>query len=73
MLLGKAKEAPVHLTVGPMDFLGPVPSKDGKKLFVIGWQGRSELTRYDLKSQQFVPFMSGISADGPSFSKDSHV
>jgi len=70
MLLGKAKEAPVHLTVGPMDFLGPVPSKDGKKLFVIGWQGRSELTRYDLKSQQFVPFMSGISADGPSFSKD---
>jgi Tol biopolymer transport system component/predicted Ser/Thr protein kinase len=70
MLLGKPNQAPVHLTVGPMDFLGPVPSKDGKKLFVIGWQRRSELTRYDLKSQQFVPFMSGISADGPSFSKD---
>jgi Tol biopolymer transport system component/predicted Ser/Thr protein kinase len=70
MLLGKPNQAPVHLTVGPMDFLGPVPSKDGKKLFVIGWQRRSELTRYDLKSQQFVPFMAGISADGPSFSKD---
>ena len=70
MLLGKPNQAPVHLTVGPMDFLGPVPSKDGKKLFVIGWQRRGELTRYDLKSQQFVPFMSGISADGPSFSKD---
>ena len=70
MLLGKPNQAPVHLTVGPMDFLGPVPSKDGKKLFVIGRQRRGELARYDLKSQQFVPFMSGISADGPSFSKD---
>jgi len=70
MLLGKPNQAPVHLTVGPMDFLGPVPSKDGKKLFVIGWQRRGELTRYDLKSQQFVPFMSGISAESPSFSKD---
>jgi len=70
MLLGKPNQAPVHLTVGPMDFLGPVPSKDGKKLFVMGWQPRGELARYDSKSQQFVPFMSGISADGPSFSKD---
>jgi len=70
MLFGKPNQAPVHLTVGPMDFLGPVPSKDGKKLFVMGWQRRGELERYDLKSQQFVPFMSGISADGPSFSKD---
>jgi Tol biopolymer transport system component/predicted Ser/Thr protein kinase len=70
MLSGKPNQAPAHLTVGPMDFLGPVPSKDGKKLFVMGWQRRGELTRYDLKSQQFVPFMSGISADGPSFSKD---
>jgi Tol biopolymer transport system component/predicted Ser/Thr protein kinase len=70
MLLGKPNPAPVHLTVGPMDFLGPVPSKDGKKLFVMGWQARGELARYDLKSKQFVPFMSGISADGPSFSKD---
>jgi Tol biopolymer transport system component/tRNA A-37 threonylcarbamoyl transferase component Bud32 len=70
MLFGKPTQVPVHLTVGPMDFLGPVPSKDGKKLFVIGWQRRGELARYDLKSQQFVPYMSGISAYGPSFSKD---
>ncbi len=70
MLLGKPNRIPVHLTVGPMDFLGPVPSKDGKKLFVMGWQPRGELVRYDLKSQQFVPFMSGISAEGTSFSKD---
>ena len=70
MLWRKPNQAAVRLTLGPMDFLGPVPSKDGKKLFVMGWQRRGELARYDLKSQQFVPFMAGISADGPSFSKD---
>ena len=70
MILGKPNQAPVHLTVGPMDFLGPVPSKDGKKLFVMGLQRRGELVRYDVKSQQFVPFMSGISAEGTSFSRD---
>jgi len=70
MLWGKPSQAPVRLTLGPMDFFGPVPSKDGKKLFVMGRQRRGELARYDSKSQQFVPFMAGISADGPSFSKD---
>jgi len=69
-LLGKPAREPVQLTAGPMDFVGPVPSKDGKQLFVVGWLRRAELARYDVKSQQFVPFMSGISADGPNFSKD---
>ena len=69
-LWGKSNQAPAHLTLGPMDFLGPVPSKDGKKLFVLGWQRRGELARYDAKSGQFVPFMSGISAESPSFSRD---
>jgi Tol biopolymer transport system component len=69
-LLEKRNSEPVQLTAGPLDFLGPVPSKDGKKLFVVGWLRRGELVRYDLKSQQFVPFMSGISADGPIFAKD---
>lgn len=69
-LLGKADREPGQLTAGPMDFLGPVPSKDGKKLFVVGWLRRSELARYDLKSQQFVPFMSGMSAEGLTYSKD---
>jgi len=53
-----------------MDFLGPIPSKDGKKLFVVGSLARAELARYDLKSHQFVPFMSGISAEALTYSKD---
>jgi len=69
-LLRNPSREPMQLTAGPMDFLGPVPGKDGKKLFVVGWQRRAELARYDLKSHQFVPFMSGMSAEALTFSKD---
>ena len=53
-----------------MTFLSPLPSKYGKKLFVVGALARGELTRYDTKSAEFIPFLSGISADSVSFSKD---
>jgi serine/threonine protein kinase/Tol biopolymer transport system component len=67
---GKVSSQPVQLTSGPMAFYSPVPSKDGKKLFVVGALDRGELTRYDVKSGAFVPFLSGISADSVRFSKD---
>jgi Tol biopolymer transport system component/predicted Ser/Thr protein kinase len=69
-LFGKSDSQPVQLTSGPMSFSEPLPSKDGKKLFVLGALARGELTRYDPKSAQFVPFLSGISADSVNFSKD---
>jgi serine/threonine protein kinase/Tol biopolymer transport system component len=69
-LFGKADSQPVQLTSGPMAFFSPLPSKDGKKLFVVGALARGELTRYDTRSAEFVPFLSGISADSVSFSKD---
>lgn len=59
-LLGKPAPEPVQLTAGPMNFLGPVPSKDGKKLFVVGWQRRAELARYDVKSEQFCRLCRGF-------------
>jgi serine/threonine protein kinase/Tol biopolymer transport system component len=68
-LFGKADSQPVQLTTGPMAFSSPLPSKDGKKLFVVGALARGELARYDTKSAEFVPFLSGISADSVSFSK----
>jgi serine/threonine protein kinase/Tol biopolymer transport system component len=69
-LLGKTNGQPVQLTSGPMSFSSPLPSKDGKKLFVVGALARGELARYDTRSAEFVPFLSGISADSISFSKD---
>jgi Tol biopolymer transport system component/DNA-binding winged helix-turn-helix (wHTH) protein len=67
--LRKAKE-PVRLTTGPMSMVSPLPSADGKKIFVVAVQPRGQLVRYEGKSRQFVPFLSGISADGVDFSKD---
>jgi Tol biopolymer transport system component len=69
-LFGKADGQPVQLTSGPMSFSSPLPSKDGKKLFVVGALARGELARYDTRSAEFLPFLSGISADSVSFSRD---
>jgi serine/threonine protein kinase/Tol biopolymer transport system component len=63
-------QAPVQLTTGPMNVGNPVPSRDGKKLFVQGWRPRGELLRYDAKSKQLTPYLSGISAMGLDFSRD---
>ncbi len=57
-----------HRPVVLLEFLAPSP--DGRKLFVDGYQGRGELVRYDPKSGQFVPFLSGISAGELDFSRD---
>jgi eukaryotic-like serine/threonine-protein kinase len=69
-LFGKADRQPVQLTTGPMSFFTPLPSNDGKKLFVVGALARGELTRYDTRSAEFAPFLSGISVECGGFSKD---
>jgi serine/threonine protein kinase/Tol biopolymer transport system component len=66
----KVTREPVQLTTGPLQFYNPLPSKDGKKLFVVGVQPRAELVRYDAKSSDFVPFLGGISAGDVDFSRD---
>jgi DNA-binding winged helix-turn-helix (wHTH) protein/WD40 repeat protein len=49
---------------------GPVPSKDGSRIFALGLSPRGELSRFDSKTKQFQPFLGGISAQGVSYSKD---
>ena len=65
-----SNSSPILLTSSPLTLSSPLPSKDGKKLFVIGQTYRGELTRYDGKSGQFAPFLGGISAEYIDFSKD---
>jgi Tol biopolymer transport system component len=60
----------IRLTNGPLSFTSPIPSRDGRQIFAIGSQRRGELVRYDAKSHQFVPYLSGISATDVTFSKD---
>ena len=66
----KASREPVQLTAGPLQYSNPLPSKDGKKLYVTGVQPRSELVKYDAKSGELIPFLGGISAGDVDFSRD---
>jgi len=66
----KTPREPIQLTNGPLEFFGPLPTKDGKRLLVVGEQRRAELVRYDATSRAFVPFLGGISAGETDFSRD---
>jgi len=66
----KSSTEPTRLTSGPLQYSNPLPSKDGKKLFVTGVQQRAELVKYDAKSGEFIPFLGGISAGDVDISRD---
>jgi Tol biopolymer transport system component len=66
----KRDDKPIQLTAGPLNYENPLPSTDGKKVFAIGESHRAELIRYDSRTGQFVPYLSGISAQGLAFSGD---
>jgi eukaryotic-like serine/threonine-protein kinase len=68
--LRKGSSEPVHLTSGPLALFSPLPSKDGKKLFVVGRRPRGELVRQEPRSERLVPFLNGISAEHLVFSHD---
>jgi Tol biopolymer transport system component len=68
-IFGRSR-TPIRLTAGPLEYSGAGLSHDGKQIFAIGTKRRGELVHYDLKAQQFLPFLAGISAIDPSFSKD---
>jgi DNA-binding winged helix-turn-helix (wHTH) protein/Tol biopolymer transport system component len=82
-LLRKPPDEPTQLTQGPIRWgppagkfnawefwPGPIPSKDGRKIFAQAFSPRGELARLDSKTKQFQPFLGGISAQGVAFSKD---
>jgi Tol biopolymer transport system component len=60
---------PVQLTNGPLEFSFPVPSKDGKKIFIVGSQSRAELQRFDRKLG-WTQYFKGASAIDLAFSPD---
>ena len=61
---------PIRLTAGPLEYSGAGMSRDGKQIFAIGTKRRGELVHYDVQSQQFLPFLGGISAIAATFSRD---
>jgi eukaryotic-like serine/threonine-protein kinase len=70
-LLRRVSHDPVQLTAGAVRYGGwPIPSKDGRKLYVPADLPRGELQRYDAKTRTFSPYLDGISAQDVGFSKD---
>jgi Tol biopolymer transport system component len=68
---GAPAHAPSQLTAGPLNFLGPVTSRHGSRIFFIGAHKRSQLRRYDAATHQFVPYLREISMAGRTeFSRD---
>jgi Tol biopolymer transport system component/DNA-binding winged helix-turn-helix (wHTH) protein len=68
--LATGSKQPVQLTNGQIHSLAPFVSSSGEKLYLIGEQLRGELSFYDRKAGQFLPYLSGISAEFVDFSKD---
>ena len=68
--LSARSSSPLRLTNGPLSYVRPFPSPDGEHIFAIGLKPRGELVRFDSTSQQFVPYLSGISAFDATVSQD---
>jgi len=66
----KTSSHPIKLTTGPLNFVEASSDKNSKRIFTIGWQARGEAVRYDARSEQFLPFLSGLSAEEIDFSPD---
>jgi Tol biopolymer transport system component len=71
-LFRQSSAQPFQLTSGPISWASPTFSKDGKKIFATGWTIAGQLVRFDARSRQLQPFLSGISAEFVTFSKDGN-
>jgi len=69
LLRHKASTA-IPLTSGPMDFIRPTFSHDGKRIFAVAETRHGELLRYDFKKSEFTQFLGGISVENVEFSPD---
>jgi serine/threonine protein kinase/Tol biopolymer transport system component len=69
-LLHPNSRDPIPITTGPLVYFSPAPALSGDRLFVFAEQQKAELQRLDSKSQQFVPFLNGISGGEVDFSRD---
>jgi Tol biopolymer transport system component len=69
-LLRVRSPAPTQLTSGPVSYRSPVPSRDGRRILVLGDQRHSELLRYNSSERRLEPFLGGVSAESVDFTGD---
>jgi len=68
--LFQSKTEPLQLTTGPLWYENPVASPDSDRIFANGELLQGELVRFDTRTHQFVPYLSGVSAGEADFSPD---
>ena len=64
------RKAPYPVAFGAMSYRGPLPSKDGSKLFVRAEDVKGELVRYDARLGDFNSVLPSISARTAAYSRD---
>jgi Tol biopolymer transport system component/DNA-binding winged helix-turn-helix (wHTH) protein len=69
-LLQKGTAEPFQITVGPMRFFGYTLDPSRNVIYSTSSQDHGQLLRYDLNAKRVVPYLSGMSAEGLSFSPD---
>ena len=69
-VLSRRTRKPVRLTAGLLDSTAAIPSRDGKKLFVVETSAKPELLAYDLNTRKTAQLLSGISARNADVSAD---
>jgi Tol biopolymer transport system component len=67
---GSSSSDPVLLTSGPLNYRGPLLSRDGKRLFVRTENPKAELVRLDSLSGPYASIVAGISPRIAAFSRD---
>jgi len=69
-LFDRGSHDPVRLTTGPLHASYPTPSPGGRRIFFFGFLDRGELVRYDRKTDQWMPYLSGLAATQLDYSRD---
>src|SRR5450631_3525776 len=62
---------PFPLVYGSASYRGPLPSRDGKKVFVRAEDPSGELVGYDVRSAQFNSILPSISIRTMEYSNDA--
>ena len=69
-LFRRARWEPTELTTGPLSYSRPFPAWTERKFLPSALSSGESSTRFNQKTQQFEPYLSGISADNVDFSRD---
>ena len=66
----KNVSAPFQLTTGPFHFFDEALSPDSNVIYTTSRLKRGEALRYNVRTRQLLPYLSGTSLEGMSFSPD---